>query len=130
MNGDVMGVLSSIMQDPKAMEQARSLARMLSLSGAVDGISENNSHDPSHNTDSDGATADAKNAEKLLSAISSDASESSVSRGSRVTMNERLALLSAIRPYLAPEKAQKLDSVIKILKIVSTLEKSGINLFS
>jgi hypothetical protein len=44
-------------------------------------------------------------------------------------MNQRLALLSAIRPYLSHEKAKKLDSVIGILKLISTLENSGLKLF-
>ena len=124
---DAMNVLSTIMQDPEAMKKAMSIASMLSSSGALDGIL------------SKAAESDPQNSEKSEpKALPPQIGEgerpkeqvSSISNGNnRVSMEQRLALLEAIRPYLSKDKASKLDSVIGILRLVSTLESSGIKLF-
>ena len=116
MNNDISGMLSSILSDPKAMEKAVSLANMLSSSGALEGIlgsAQGTDQKPHAVNVEDVATLEKR----------SDRGRSSVS------MNDRIALLLAIRPYLSKEKADKLDSVVRILKIVGTIESSGIKLF-
>lgn len=132
MNGDVMSILSSIMQDPAAMEKAMSMASMLSSSGILDGAL-NNSEKPKEapkEAQNKEGVADESGLKDLLSSMSSskDSGSSGKSKGA-ISMGERLALLLAIKPYLSEDKASKLESVIRILKIVSALEKSGIKLF-
>ena len=122
MNGDVMNMLSSVMQDPKAMEKAISMARTLSSSGILDGFGapEQQSEEPKANLA--GSAVDTK--EDILPSGAPSGNE-----GSKVSMNQRVALLLAIRPYLAKDKAEKLDRVVAILKVMGTLESSGIKLF-
>ena len=126
MNGDVMNMLSSIMQDPKAMEKAMSMANMLASSGMLDGLLNKNEEQKEAPTQS----VDSNALKDIISSLPSNEGEDvpSKSKG-QISTNERLALLCAIRPYLKDDKAQKLDSVIRIMKIVGTLEKSGIKLF-
>ena len=122
MNGDVMNMLSSIMQDPKAMEKAMSMANMLASSGILEGMQGKN--EEANKTPG----GDALN--NILSSLPQKSGEKSEKSGKeQISMNDRLALLCAIRPYLKEDKAQRLDSVIRILKLVGTLEKSGIKLF-
>lgn len=108
MNADVMNMLSSVLQDPDAMEKAMSMANMLASSGILDAVQ-------------------AKNDEP--SSTETKAETTATKSNGQISMNERIALLLAIRPYLKSDKAQKLDSVIRILKIVGTIEKSGVKLF-
>lgn len=108
MNADVMNMLSSVLQDPDAMEKAMSMANMLASSGMLDAVQAKNDEPSSTETKAE-TTAPKSNGQ--------------------ISMNERIALLLAIRPYLKSDKAQKLDSVIRILKIVGTIEKSGVKLF-
>ena len=122
MNGDVMNMLSSIMQDPKAMEKAMSMANMLASSGILEGMQSQN-EEPKETKD----TGAPNNIQSSLPQKSG--SEHGQNAKGQVSMNDRLALLCAIRPYLKEDKAEKLDSVIRILKIVGTLENSGIKLF-
>lgn len=121
MNGDVMNMLSSIMQDPAAMEKAISMARALSSSGILEGIKNDVSENKADNGELD-----------LKSILGSNTSKSEESRsqdGKKISQNERIALLLAIRPYLSSDNAKKLDNVIHVLKIVGAIEKSGIKLF-
>lgn len=120
MNGDVMNMLSSIMQDPKAMEKAMSMANMLASSGILEGMQSKN-EEPKETNDTGALN-------NILSSLPQK-DESAPSHKGQVSMNDRLALLCAIRPYLKEDKAEKLDSVIRILKIVGALENSGIKLF-
>jgi len=120
MNGDVMNMLSSVMQDPKAMEKAISMARALSSSGILDGMGAPVKEDTPNN---------AVPNESAKSISDQIANTSAINAKGNVSMDQRLALLCAIRPYLAKDKAEKLDWVIGILKVISMMENSGIKLF-
>ena len=120
MNGDVMNMLSSVMQDPKAMEKAISMARALSSSGILEGLG---ASDTSNNTQNAGTSESPQR-------IANDVLVPGTSNeGHKISMEHRIALLLAIRPYLAKDKAEKLDFVVSILKVIGMIENSGIKLF-
>ena len=121
---DAMNILSSVMQDPEAMKKAMAIAGMLSSSGALDGVMKNVSGEASSNSDKS-----EENASVTANIGEISPKIPSANAGGKVSMNQRLALLSAIKPYLSPDKAKKLDSIIGILKLIGTIEENGLKLF-
>ena len=109
---DISAKLSEILSDEKSMNKVRSLAESL-LSG--------NGEDAPGKDDG---------------GISSDEAAKIVSVFARLKTREddkRTALLSALRPNLSKEKQKKVDTAIKLLKLIDMLpflKESGIlNLF-
>ena len=121
---DAMNILSSVMQDPEAMKKAMAIAGMLSSSGALDGVMKNVSGEASSNSDKS-----EENASVTANIGEISPKIPSAHAGGKVSMNQRLALLSAIKPYLSSDKAKKLDSIIGILKLIGTIEENGLKLF-
>ncbi len=46
--------------------------------------------------------------------------------GTKEEMHHRIALLNAVKPYLSEERREKLDTVIKLLKLTELGELSGL----
>ncbi len=46
--------------------------------------------------------------------------------GTKEEMQHRIALLNAVKPYLSEERREKLDGVIKLLKLTELGELSGL----
>ncbi len=46
--------------------------------------------------------------------------------GTKEEMHHRIALLNAVKPYLSDERREKLDTVIKLLKLTEIGELSGL----
>jgi hypothetical protein len=130
---DAMNILSSVMQDPEAMKKAMNIASVLSSSGALDGLMKNVSGESSSEKATEGVLANTEKHSENGSPSNPHSElpfhQTPTNAHSSVLMNQRLALLSAIHPYLSHEKAKKLDSVIGILKLIGTLENSGLKLF-
>lgn len=63
---------------------------------------------------------------ELAAAMSSNGLLSSITSFLSQNKTERIALLSALRPFLSGEKQQILDSILQILKIANILTASNI----
>ncbi|MBO4467769.1 MAG: hypothetical protein J5766_00575 [Clostridia bacterium] len=107
---DLSAKLSEILSDEKSMKRVKSLAESL-LSGESETGRENQA---------DGSGISGEEASKILSIFS---------RLKHKEDDNRTALLAALRPSLSPEKQKKVDTAIKLLKLIDMLpllKESGI----
>ena len=134
MNNDIGEMLSSVLSDPKALEKAATIANMLSSSGMLSDLMSGISKEdppidtvPFQNQKSEHRDASRDVPRNVADDIVRNISPRSVERESTArgaSMNDRVALLRAMRPFLPPERAQKLDSIIRLMGIIGVLEKS------
>lgn len=106
MNGDMGAMLESILSDPKQMSQIAEMARSLMGEGASRAESERQGLPPE--------SEHGKQPEMAQSMISSLGKLF----GERQGESRSTALLMAMRPYMRPEKREKLDKAMKITRIV------------
>ncbi len=94
---DISEMLKSVMSDPETMSKLMSVAQGLTGGG------ENPSPTPEKPTENE-----------------PEAKPSLLTKGNE----ERIALISAIRPYLSPERRKSADSMIKMLKMMKLTDLS------
>lgn len=96
---DISEMLKSVMSDPETMSKLMSVAQ--GLTGSSEGSS------PTHEDEPEIETA---------------AKPSLLTKGNE----ERIALISAIRPYLSPERRKSADNMIKMLKMMKLTDLSKV----
>ena len=104
MNGDIGAMLESVLSDPKQMEKITEMAR---------GLMGERRLEPEHkgeNRSVDGGERPVFDS-GMLSALGS-------MFGGKQSQTRSTALLMAMRPYMRPEKQEKLDRAMKIARIV------------
>ena len=97
MDDNLSEMLKSVMSDPETMSKLKSVAE--SLAGGGDNPSE---------------------APETTKTEVPEAKPSFLTKGNE----ERIALISAIRPYLSPERRKSADSMIKMLKMMKLTDLS------
>ena len=103
MDGDIGQLLQSVLRDPEQMEKLTSMAQSL-----MGGESAGGEATPAAAPLSAGTpTSEAK----LLSAVTE-------MLGQKGEQSRSAALLSAMRPYMRPEKQEKLDRAMQIARMV------------
>lgn len=94
---DISEMLKSVMSDPETM------SKLMSVAQGLTGGSENPSPAP-----------------EVTKTEVPEAKPSFLTKGNE----ERIALISAIRPYLSPERRKSADSMIKMLKMMKLTDLS------
>ena len=106
MDGDIGQMIQSVLSDPQQMEKLTAMAQSL-MGGETRPAA---APEPEPSTVSVSAAAPFSEA-KLLSAISG-------MMGQKGEQSRSAALLSAMRPYMRPEKQEKLDRAMQIARMV------------
>ena len=101
MDDNFSEMVKSVMSDPEAMSKLMGVAKTLMSDGSSDGQS------------LDGGKAE----HELKESVEVSQSESIISRISNGN-EERIALISALRPFLSAERRRSADNLIKMLKMM------------
>ncbi len=104
-NGELQSALGSILNDPQSMDRVRSMAEQL--------LSQNTKKEPEQND----FGIDPTRLMGILSRLKSSGS------------SEREKLLLALKPHLSPERRGRVDTAIKMLKLIELaplLKDSGL----
>lgn len=101
MDGNFSEMLKEVLADPEAMEK---------LMGAAETLMGEKSSPKESGTSGEAATVGAQEQEgaRSLPAL----------KGKRDTSDERIALLTALRPYLSPERRKSADNLIRMMKMM------------
>ena len=110
MDDNISEMLKGVMSDPETMSKLMSVAQ--GLMG-----SQPSGNDKPHDTEPKQST---EASEPEPKAQPSNAKHNPLSSGNE----ERIALISAIRPYLSPERRRSADSLIKMLKMMKLADMS------
>ncbi len=108
---DLSGKLAEILNNPEAMQRVKSMAENI--------LGENSGEEKSNTSDISGLL----NAGEMAGLISI------VSRLKNSSDNPRSQLLNALKPHLSKPRQEKVDTAIKILKVIEILplmRESGI----
>lgn len=106
MDGDIGQMLQSVLGDPEQIRKITAMAQSLMSSETEPGTS--SIPEP---VTSPGKTLGSGSEAKLLSALSG-------MMGQKGEQSRSAALLSAMRPYMRPEKQEKLDRAMQIARMV------------
>ncbi len=112
---DLSSKLQGILSDPNSMEQIKQMAQGL-LGGTTPAAAPATSAPPSL----DSLLGDAQNMGKIMKIMSALQNQPN---------DNRTQLLMALKPHLSPERAKRVDSAVKLLRLASiapALADSGI----
>lgn len=120
MNGqfDSSDILKSALANPEMLAKAMSVAKELASSGALSGIMGNmqndsvNSEKAAHDKPKNDFSEKDSECEKTPKPPKSD----------DITDKDRIRLLEALKPYVKPDKRDKLETVINLMGLLGTLK--------
>lgn len=115
---DLEEKLNAILSDPEAMSQVMNLAQSLNLGG---GSGELPQEDPPQPAAEDAGLNDIANLGSLLGQIDPNLLQRVLPLVSELTSNqndERMQLLYALRPFLKPERRDKVEKAARTAKLI------------
>lgn len=110
MDDNISEMLKGVMSDPETM------SKLMSVAQGLMGSQPSGNDKPQENESKSSTEA----SEPEPKAQPSNAKVNPLSSGNE----ERIALISAIRPYLSPERRRSADSLIKMLKMMKLADMS------
>lgn len=102
-NSDISSMLSKVLSDPDAMKRIGALAENLRSNGTAEAASGSEANDGAQQEEHSEKKAPLQLPQGL----------------NKKENDQRMALLSALKPYLGSERREKVDMIIKMLRILS-----------
>lgn len=128
-SGDIAGIISKLTEDPEMMKSLMGIAGGL-MKGEGGGASEHVSGEKPPNRgegvelDSVRSSAEAGNRECRKDVCGEKGGKGGAFRGDDA--ENLIRLLIALKPYVGKERCSKIDSIVKILKLVRLSEQTGL----
>ena len=134
MNGDsdISAVMKTALENPEILAKAAGIAKELSNSGLLSlfgGFGDDAERKDAEKNIDDGKIRE-KNENNDKESGSTPKKEESFENSLRQSRStkDRIALLSALKPYVSDDKKGKIDLVIKLCRIMDIAKESGIRL--
>ena len=122
MNGDIdfSGIIGKALEDPEMLSRAVDMAKTLSQSGLFSDMGSGGSG----SAIDDNGIKSVSDGEKR----EDHKEKNDIKKGQTGENKDRLLLLEALKPYVPFEKREKIDLVIKLVKIAYLAKSSGLSL--
>ncbi len=110
---DISGALGKALENPEMLSKAMEIAKTLSDTGLLSSLGPKSSE----------SSNDSEKDKEVFSKR-----ESSSQNVKKDSGKDRLLLLEALKPYVREDRRDKIDLVIKIMRIAEFAKKNGISL--
>ena len=107
MDGNLSEMLKGVLSDPDAMEKIKNAADMFMGGNTPKDTRSDNGNDDTRSKEATGSDQ-----------------TSHTTKFDQRSNDQRIALISALRPYLSPERRQTADTLIKMLKVIKLTDIS------
>lgn len=118
--------LNAILSDPEAMSQVMNLAQSLNLGGSSGDGEQGNTAQPQQEEGGNSASANIPNLGSILGQIDPDTIQRFLPLIQELTAgqnDERMQLLYALKPFLRPERRDKVDQAARTAKLIHVGKK-------